>query len=78
VRGYYLGWYNDILTEPIIVREGQLELAARPGLGAAMRDEVLRRHDAHIEITTEKDVRELATEAQLPEQASPVRAIAKD
>ncbi len=62
VRGYYLGWYNDILTEAITVREGQLDLAGRPGLGAALRDEVLRRPDAHIEVTAETDVRELPIE----------------
>lgn len=31
VRGYDLGWYNDILSEPITVREGQLELGSRLG-----------------------------------------------
>ncbi len=58
VRGYYLGWYNDVLTESITVRDGQLELEERPGLGAALREEVLQRPDAHVEVTTAQDVRE--------------------
>jgi galactonate dehydratase len=73
VRGYYLGWYNDVLTESIAVREGQLELAGRPGLGAAMRDEVLERPDAHIEITTEKDVMEPTAAPPNPRQSMPTQ-----
>jgi galactonate dehydratase len=74
VRGYYLGWYNDILTEPIVVRDGQLELAARPGLGAAMREEVLKRADAHIEISTEKDVMEPIAMPSTPGQSTTLQA----
>jgi galactonate dehydratase len=58
VRGYYLGWYNDVLTESITIREGQLELSDHPGLGAALREEVFQRPDAHVEVTTTQDVRE--------------------
>jgi L-alanine-DL-glutamate epimerase-like enolase superfamily enzyme len=52
VRGYYLGWYNDVLTEPIRIRDGYLELDERPGLGIALREEVLSRPDAHVEVTS--------------------------
>lgn len=61
VRGYYHGWYNEMMTEPIIIRDGQLELAERPGLGTALRDEVLRRPDAHIEISTAREVADPTT-----------------
>jgi L-alanine-DL-glutamate epimerase-like enolase superfamily enzyme len=64
VRGYYLGWYNDVMTEPITVRDGHLELAERPGLGTALREEVLSRPDAHIEVTTPRDVVEPAPPAK--------------
>lgn len=56
VRGYYLGWYNDVMTEAITIRDGHLELTGQPGLGTALREEVLRRPDAHIEVTTPTDV----------------------
>jgi galactonate dehydratase len=60
VRGYYDGWYNEVLTEPIVVRDGHLELSDRPGLGTAIRDEVLERPDVHIESTTRADVPDLS------------------
>jgi L-alanine-DL-glutamate epimerase-like enolase superfamily enzyme len=56
VRGYYLGWYNDVMTEPITIRDGHLELSDRPGLGTALREEVLSRPDVHVEVTTPRDV----------------------
>jgi L-alanine-DL-glutamate epimerase-like enolase superfamily enzyme len=58
VRGYYLGWYNEVMTEQITIRDGHLELAGRPGLGTALRDDVLRRPDAHLEVTTADDIGE--------------------
>jgi L-alanine-DL-glutamate epimerase-like enolase superfamily enzyme len=52
VRGYYLGWYNEVMTEPIQISDGQLTLSERPGLGTALREEVLLRPDAHVEVTS--------------------------
>ncbi len=52
VRGYYLGWYNEVMTEPIQITDGYLTLGDRPGLGTALREEVLSRPDAHVEITS--------------------------
>lgn len=60
VRGYYDGWYNEVLTEPVVVRDGHLELSSRPGLGTALRDEVLLRPDAHVETSTAADVADLS------------------
>jgi L-alanine-DL-glutamate epimerase-like enolase superfamily enzyme len=51
VRSYYLGWYNDVLTQPIPIAEGMLTLPERPGLGTALREEVLKRADVHIEVS---------------------------
>jgi L-alanine-DL-glutamate epimerase-like enolase superfamily enzyme len=60
VRGYYLGWYNDVVTEPIQIRDGYLELDERPGLGTALRAEVLVRPDAHVEVTTAQTLRDMS------------------
>ena len=53
VRGFYEGWYNDVMTERIPISEGMLSLSDRPGLGTALREEVLRRPDVHIEVSDE-------------------------
>jgi L-alanine-DL-glutamate epimerase-like enolase superfamily enzyme len=41
VRSYYKGWYNDILTESIPIEDGMLSLPEKPGLGTALRPEIL-------------------------------------
>lgn len=51
VRAYYDGWYNDVMTERIPISEGMLSLPERPGLGTALREEVLSRPDVHIEVS---------------------------
>jgi L-alanine-DL-glutamate epimerase-like enolase superfamily enzyme len=51
VRAYYLGWYNEIVTEPLQISDGMLSLPERPGLGTALREEILARPDAHIEVS---------------------------
>ena len=39
VRAYYDGWYNEVMTEPIPIRDGMITLAEQtgPGHGAARR-----------------------------------------
>lgn len=54
VRAYYLGWYNDFMTEPLPIVDGMCILSERPGLGTAMRPQVLSRPDVHIEVSDEK------------------------
>ena len=49
VRAYYNGWYNDIVTERLPINAGVLSLPQKPGLGIALREEVLNRPDARIE-----------------------------
>jgi galactonate dehydratase len=53
VRAYYLGWYNDVMTEPLPIAEGMASLPGRPGLGTALRPDVLNRPDVHIEVSDE-------------------------
>ena len=57
VRGYVDGWYNDVLTEPLNIADGQLRLNGKPGLGAALKPDFTSRPGAHVEITTEEKVR---------------------
>ncbi len=54
VRGYYLGWYADVMTEPLPVVDGMCALPGKPGLGTALRPEILNRSDAHVEISDEQ------------------------
>ena len=51
VRAYCNGWYNDIVTERIPINAGMLSLPANPGLGVALREEVLNYPDARIELS---------------------------
>ena len=51
VRSYYKGWYNDIVTEAIPISDGMLTLPENPGLGTALRPEILTRPDVHIEVS---------------------------
>ena len=57
VRGYVDGWYNDVMTEPLSLEEGHLRLNGKPGLGAALRPELLGRPGVHIDVTTEDQIR---------------------
>ena len=54
VRGYCEGWYREVMTEDIPVKDGMLSLAGAPGLGTALRPEVMRRPDVHVEVSDEK------------------------
>jgi galactonate dehydratase len=54
VRSYYDGWYQDVTTERIPISEGMLTLPGKPGLGTALREEILHRPDVHIETSTEE------------------------
>jgi L-alanine-DL-glutamate epimerase-like enolase superfamily enzyme len=52
VRGYTDGWYGEILDRPFAIREGHLGLPMTPGLGAALRPELLADARARIETST--------------------------
>ena len=52
VRAYYEGWYNDIVTDKIPIRNGMISLEGKPGLGTSLRPEVLKRKDVHVEVSS--------------------------
>ena len=54
VRGYVDGWYNDIVTDQIKIEDGYLFLNGKPGLGTALRDEVLADPRCKVEVSTEE------------------------
>jgi L-alanine-DL-glutamate epimerase-like enolase superfamily enzyme len=54
VRAYYNGWYNEVMTEPLPISDGMISLMDKPGLGTALREEVLNRPDAHLEFSDEQ------------------------
>jgi L-alanine-DL-glutamate epimerase-like enolase superfamily enzyme len=60
VRGYYLGWYNEVMTRPLSIADGYLTLDERPGLGTVLREEVLQRSDVHVEVTTQATRRDVS------------------
>ena len=55
VRAYYDGWYNEVVSERIPIADGMLSLPQRPGLGVTLREEVLHRPDARVEVGSERD-----------------------
>jgi L-alanine-DL-glutamate epimerase-like enolase superfamily enzyme len=57
VRGYVDGWYNDVVTDALTIEHGQLRLNNKPGLGTALREDITSRPGAHVEVTTEKDLK---------------------
>ncbi len=48
VRAYLRGWYSELTTEGIEVRDGRILPPEGPGLGAQLRPDVLERSDAKI------------------------------
>jgi L-alanine-DL-glutamate epimerase-like enolase superfamily enzyme len=58
VRAYWAdgGWYNEVVTQPIRIEDGYLTLDDRPGLGIALRPELMQRPDARIRVTTEQEL----------------------
>jgi L-alanine-DL-glutamate epimerase-like enolase superfamily enzyme len=49
VRSYYLGWYREVVEDPLPVEDGWLTLPEKPGLGTRLREELLSRADLHME-----------------------------
>jgi galactonate dehydratase len=45
VRGFYEGYYLDLLTRPLPIREGRAGFDLGPGLGVKLRPDVLSRPD---------------------------------
>ncbi|MCI0439477.1 MAG: mandelate racemase/muconate lactonizing enzyme family protein [Chloroflexi bacterium] len=51
IRQYYEGWYGDIVTTNITIKDGYLLAPEGPGLGTSLRPEVRLRPDARIVVT---------------------------
>ena len=48
VRGFYEGYYRDIVAEPLPIRDGRAQLDFGPGLGVALRPEVVARASSRV------------------------------
>jgi galactonate dehydratase len=48
VRGFVKGYYNELVDQPVNIREGQAILNFGPGLGMSLRPEVLKRSDLTV------------------------------
>jgi galactonate dehydratase len=53
VRGYVDGWYDEVVTERITIKNGMLSLGRKPGLGIKLREDFTSRPGAQVEITDE-------------------------
>ena len=51
VRGFYRGYYKELMDTPVPICEGRAVLEFGPGLGAALRPEVLKRTDIRRRIS---------------------------
>ena len=54
VRGYVDGWYNDVVTDRINIKDGLLTLGDKPGLGTALREDFASRPRSHVEVSSEQ------------------------
>ncbi len=52
VRAYYRGYYAEIITPNVDIRDGYLMIPTAPGLGTRLRPEVRERPDACIQVTS--------------------------
>lgn len=52
VRAYYTGWYAEIVTAMPAITGGQITPPDGPGLGTALRPELLSRSDVSVRTTT--------------------------
>jgi galactonate dehydratase len=48
VRAFASGWYRELVTELPVIEAGQITAPSGPGLGTALRPEVLEREDVEI------------------------------
>ncbi len=48
VRGFYQGWYLDVLTQPIEIEGGSAVIPDRPGLGTDLQPDVRHRSDVTV------------------------------
>ncbi len=51
VRAFYRGYYDDIVTPNLDVREGYINFPTLPGVGTRLRPEVRQRSDALVQVS---------------------------
>ena len=51
VRGFYEGWYLEAYTDGLVIREGFAEPPTKPGLGTALRKELLNRKEVSARVS---------------------------
>jgi L-alanine-DL-glutamate epimerase-like enolase superfamily enzyme len=55
VRGFYRdGWYDEVYTQNIEINAGRARIPDRPGLGTALKDELLASDLVQVRISTKK------------------------
>jgi transketolase len=59
VRGFCRGYYNELLTTAVPLRDGKAVLEFSAGLGATLRPEVLARQDIQVRVSSISTVRRL-------------------
>ena len=52
-RGFYKGWYDKVVDRNVDIRDGYLYPPEGPGLGTALKPEVLDRPDAVVMVSNE-------------------------
>ncbi len=51
IRAFYLGFYSQLVTKNVVVKDGYMELPEGPGLGTELRPEVFHRADIDREVS---------------------------
>jgi galactonate dehydratase len=51
VRGYYEGWYRDVYTENVQIQDGMAAMPSAPGIGTALKKELLADPQTSIRVT---------------------------
>ena len=51
-RGFYYGWYHELVTELPIIENGMISVSNKPGLGMDLSNDLLKKSDIMIKETT--------------------------
>ena len=50
-RGFYYGWYHELVTELPIIENGMISVSNKPGLGMDLSNDLLKKSDIIIKET---------------------------
>ena len=50
-RGFYYGWYADMVTEPPPLQQGSITAPAGPGLGLELLPDIRKRDGAVVRVS---------------------------